>query len=226
MKTSPTILKKRTRFFPALLGGAASLIANKRTNKSMNRKLLLTIAVFASAALTARANLVDNPGFETGDFSGWTQWGDSIFDRVCDGCSVVGTNHSGSFMADFTPDPGYPSGIRQTISGSAGIYNVDFWLSSYGGGVGEGAFGASLGGVAFYGMGETGPFGWTHITGTVATGADPLLEFTFFVGLPDAWGLDDVNVVKTPDSGGTLSLFALGALGLAAASRIRTANAS
>ena len=41
----------------------------------MNKKILLIIAVFVGTAIAAHAqNLVSNPGFETGDFTGWTQW--------------------------------------------------------------------------------------------------------------------------------------------------------
>jgi len=46
----------------------------------MNRKTPLLIAVLASAALSAHAqNLVVNPGFETGDFTGWSLSGDTGF---------------------------------------------------------------------------------------------------------------------------------------------------
>src|ERR1700694_1505879 len=92
----------------------------------MNKKILFIIAVLASAALSAHAqNLVTNPGFETGDFSGWTQFGDTSFTDV-QSFNV----HSGSFAAEFgqTSSDG---GITQNIATTHGItYTVDFWLDN------------------------------------------------------------------------------------------------
>jgi hypothetical protein len=58
-------------------GGSASrfslFLSHVVTKNILNRKTPLLIAVLASAALSTHAqNLVTNPGFETGDFTGWT----------------------------------------------------------------------------------------------------------------------------------------------------------
>ena len=84
----------------------------------MNKKILLIIAVLASAALSARANLVTNPGFETGDFTGWTQWGDTSFTGVSSSVPI----HSGNFAAYFGPtstDGGIDQNIAGTVAGRA-----------------------------------------------------------------------------------------------------------
>jgi hypothetical protein len=184
----------------------------------MNKKLLLIIAVVASAGLTARAqNLVMNPGFETGDFTSWTQFGDTDFTGV-DTSSPDGTPpHSGSFLAFFGP-VGSDGGIMQTITAPAGMFNVDFWLAA-GDGTSTDHFSASLGGTTFYSTVGVGPFDYIHITATVAAGANPVLQFTT-ENAPSWWDLDDISVVAVPEPG-TLGLIALGAIGLVGALRKR-----
>src|SRR4029077_10049470 len=91
----------------------------------MNRKTPLLIAVLASAAVSAHAqNLLTNPGFETGDFTGWTLSGDTSF------CSVSTQHpHSGSFSARLAGLPG-TGFLDQTITTVVGqSYHVDFWLA-------------------------------------------------------------------------------------------------
>jgi hypothetical protein len=188
----------------------------------MNKKILLIIAVLASAALSARANLVldptnlvTNPGFETSDFTGWTQFGGTNFTGVTGTFGGV-PPHSGNFQAYFGPTT--PGGIMQTLTGPAGAYAVDFWLAAVGGGPTD-SFSASLGGVTFYSTPGIGAFAYMHITGAVVTGANPVLQFTT-LNAPSYWLVDDVNAVVVPEPG-TLGLIALGGLGLVAALRKR-----
>jgi hypothetical protein len=183
----------------------------------MNKKILLIIAVLASAALTARANLVTNPGFETGDFTGWTQFGDTSFTAVSGTFGGV-PPHGGNFQAYFGPFA--DGGINQALTGPAGTYSVDFWLGALGGGAGD-YINVDLGGIQIYTLPGSGSFAYTHITETVTTGANPLLEF-HFINQPSYWLVDDVNVVAVPEPG-TLGLIALGGLGLVAALRKRLA---
>jgi hypothetical protein len=187
-------------------------------HKAMNKKILFIIAVLASAALSARAqNLVANPGFETGDFTGWTQFGDTSFTAVDSGFDGV-FPHSGNFQAHFGPFA--DGGINQALTGPAGTYSVDFWLAAAGGGAGDYVT-VDLGGIQIYTLPGSGAFAYTHITETATTGANPLLEF-HFINQPSYWFVDDVNVVAVPEPG-TLGLIALGGLGLVAALRKRLA---
>ena len=69
-------------------------------------------------------NLVTNCGFETGDFSGWTQSGDTS------STFVDGNPHSGSFAANLGPT-GHLGLLSQSIP-TAGFTSctLSFWISS------------------------------------------------------------------------------------------------
>ena len=92
----------------------------------------LVLATFSAGA--AQTNIVTNPGFETGDLTGWTLSGDTSFTRV----DIDLFHHSGSFSAflstcDFD-DPfcdGSTGSITQTLATTAGAsYDIEFWLVS------------------------------------------------------------------------------------------------
>lgn len=72
-------------------------------------------------------NLVANCGFETGDFAGWVQSGDTSFTDVSPDAA-----HSGHFGARFGPvsDLGFIAQRISTIPGQ--LYNLSFWLVSAG----------------------------------------------------------------------------------------------
>jgi hypothetical protein len=184
----------------------------------MNKKILLIIAVLASAALTARANLVANPGFETGDFTGWTQTGDNSFTDV-----QTFDVHSGTYAAEFGPTSS-DGGITQNITTVAGQgYDVSFWLDNRDTSGGS-HMSASFAGVTLLTSpnGSPGfPYTFYSFTNIIATSNSSALSFSFF-NPPSWWDLDDVSVTPTvvPEPG-TLGLIALGALGLVGAVRKR-----
>ena len=76
---------------------------------------------------TLLVNLVANCGFETGDFAGWVQSGDTSFTNVSPDAA-----HSGTFGARFGPvnDLGFIAQRISTIPGQ--LYNLSFWLVSSG----------------------------------------------------------------------------------------------
>ncbi len=79
----------------------------------------------AALATPAHANLVLNGGFETGDFTGWTELGDPTYNIVW-----AGNPHSG-FYAGLSGPVDVLGGISQSIATIAGhSYEVSFWLSS------------------------------------------------------------------------------------------------
>ena|ERR1700686_114145 len=187
----------------------------------MNKKILLLIAVLASAALTARAqNLVTNPGFETGDFTGWTQTGDTSFSAVAASDPVGTLPHSGNFLAYFGPLA--VGGIQQNIAGTiaGNLYNVSFWLANTDN-TGNNAAAISFGSNVLLTLTNSPPFGFTQYTfnNIAASSNNALLAFSFS-NPPLYWDVDDVSVSPVPEPG-TLGLIAFGALGLVGAFRKR-----
>jgi Carbohydrate binding domain/PEP-CTERM motif len=183
----------------------------------MNQKtLLFIIAVLASVALSAHANLVVNPGFETGSFAPWTNTGDTSFSGVSSSVPV----HSGSFAAYFGPTSsnGFLDQNIATIAGQS--YIVDFWLSNDDS-TGNNSMSASFNGVQILSLTNSAPFPYTHYTSNpiMATGSTTDLNFTFY-NPPAYYYLDDVSVNAVPEPG-TLGLIALGGLGLVGAVRKR-----
>jgi PEP-CTERM motif len=179
----------------------------------MNRKtLLFIVAVLASAALSARAqNLVLNPGFETGDFTSWTNNSGGNF--------VNGANaHTGTYSA-WMGAVGSDGSFQQSIATTPGqLYNVSFWLQSPGGTPND--LSASFAGVTFYTITNAGAFPYTLESGNItATSTSSLLLFSARQD-PSYWNLDDVDVHAVPEPG-TVGLVALGALGLVGAVRKR-----
>jgi len=93
----------------------------------------LVLATFFAGA--AQANLVTNPGFETGNFTGWVLSGDTSFTSV-DGFAP----HSGSFgafLGTSIPIPIFPitfpstGSITQTLATTVGVsYAIEFWLNT------------------------------------------------------------------------------------------------
>jgi len=186
----------------------------------MNRKtLLFIVAVLASAALSAHANLVVNPGFETGTFSGWTNSGDTSFTAVSD--STFGhTPHSGTYEAHFGPtsSDGF---LDQNVTTTPGqFYIMDFWLSNDDP-IANNHMSASFNGTTFLTLVNAPAFPYTHYTSgpIMATGALSDVHFTFY-NPPAYYYLDDVAVNPVPEPG-TLGLIALGAFGLVGTLRKR-----
>src|ERR1700730_10015968 len=87
---------------------------------------LLAIPLFG-IALCASAipidNIVTNGGFETGDFTGWTQSGNTGFTGV-----DTDSAHSGNFGA-FSGPTGSEGFLSQTLNTVAGMaYDLSFFL--------------------------------------------------------------------------------------------------
>jgi len=73
---------------------------------------------------TVAGNLVSNCGFETGDFTGWTQGGDT-------GASSVSTcGHSGTYCAYMGPT-GYNGTLTQYLN-ATGTCTLSFWIANSG----------------------------------------------------------------------------------------------
>jgi len=99
----------------------------------MKRTLFLTVALSAFAFCNAQTNLVQNPGFESGDLSPWVA-GSSSYQVP----QVISTTeaHEGTYVAAYLPVPttgGTTHGFMQDIPVTVGHeYELSFWYKSDG----------------------------------------------------------------------------------------------
>jgi hypothetical protein len=162
----------------------------------------------------AHANLVTNPGFETGDFSGWTQFGNVGFTGV-----DTGLPQSGSFSAFLGP-VGSLGFLSQTLPTTPGqTYNLGFFLQSDGGTPNE--FQVSWNGGVISDQLNLPAFGYTErdFLNLLATSSTTPLVFGFRDD-PGFLHLDDVAVNPTPEPT-TLLFFGTTFAGLGLAYRRR-----
>jgi hypothetical protein len=163
----------------------------------MKNKLSLAAAGIALAAITAftapaHANLVTNGGFETGDFSGWSDTGDATFNGVqCPGAddSVYAGNCS-AYFGPFISE----GGIAQSINvGSAGLtWNLSFAFLSDG--AAPSSFSVLFGGETLLSLTNpsAGDYTLYQFSGTT-TSDNMTLAFNFYDEVSYLF-LDDVSV--------------------------------
>jgi VPDSG-CTERM motif/Carbohydrate binding domain len=182
--------------------------------------LMFTAVAALSIAYPAKANLITNGGFETGDFTGWTLTGGS-------GTTVQGTlfgisPHSGNFQAvpSASPPP-HSVSLAQTLATTPGAtYTVDFWVATLGS---ASTMSVEWGGTTVFSHLFPSDSSYTEVTFNVtASTASTDLAF-IFGGIFNLWFFDDVSVnptaVGVPDGGTTVSLLGFALLGLAALRR-------
>ena len=176
--------------------------------------LCTSIATAGPIGSEVGPNLVTNGGFETGDFTGWTQSGNTSFTGVTGG----GFAHSGSFGAFFGPigSLGY---INQDLATTPGAhYNIHLWYSPTGSHPSD--LQVLWDGVEVYREINAAGSGYREIV------IDPIAIdsiTTLSIGLrndPSFDGLDDILVRQTPMPPSLLAL-CLGLLGLAGLEGLR-----
>ena len=165
---------------------------------------------------SARANLITNGGFETGDFSGWTVSGP---DSAVVGSVPLISPHSGNFQAVFGISN---NSITQNVATTPGSsYVIDFWLAAKIFAQVGGAFSVSWGGLTVVsGLTPLGIHPYTEYKFTVdALSSTTALQFQFSnPDLPsNTYYLDDISVTRAgvPDGGSTVSLLGFALLGVA-----------
>ena len=99
---------------------SAASIAQAQTKKGEQAN----IDIFPDCTVVAN-NLVTNCGFETSDFTGWTQGGD------LSASSVSTCPHSGSFCAFMGP-VFYNGTLTQAINTTASSCTLSFWMANSG----------------------------------------------------------------------------------------------
>jgi hypothetical protein len=185
-------------------------------------KLLLGLTAAATfcVACPAKANLVTNGGFETGDFTGWTVSGK---DNDVVGSVPFMSPHSGNFQALFGVSN---NSITQNVATNSGSsYVVHFWLASKIYNPVAGSVSVICdGSTVFSRLFSSGVHDYTEFTFTLnALSSTTALEFEFSNPriASNTFYLDDVSVNPTgvPDTGSTVSLLGCALLGLAALRR-------
>ena len=182
------------------------------------RKTLSILALLALAAASSAQNLVQNPGFETGNLNGWTGTG-----------GLTSTAATGDYAAslavsnDRVNGPGSLKFLRQTAPIVPGSYQVSFWLSASSGS-GLSTFGASLDSSSLLDLSLSGPsasFDYRKYSFlTTITSASPTIVFEASVPTTSAtstwtatYRVDDVSVTPVPEPS-ALAALGLGALAL------------
>jgi MYXO-CTERM domain-containing protein len=195
------------------------------------------VLALALAAGPARANLVTNGGFETGDFTGWTLTGSG------GGVAIDSTAaHSGTYDAAFALiNGGTTATLSQAIATTAGqSYSLSFWLLDQANPSGNDTMTVTFGGftdaVLWSGLNATS-YANVQLTvpGSDITGSSTSLSFQASIdpnpsGVPDVgtaggpFNLDDIvltaNTAAAPEPPAAwLLAFGVAALGLAARRR-------
>jgi len=186
------------------------------------RLAFLFLAVLALAAYPAFAqdvcqrpgNQLVNCGFETGDFTGWTQWGDTSF------TFVDGNPYSGNYAAWFGEVNGQ-GGVYQNVGATnENIYYVSFWLQNL--------YGGDNFMTVYWNGYDVGPdlynapaFGYEHLYGWLSgypcAGCNTI-QFAFYQP-PSYWNFDSAFVGSPEPT--TLLLVGTGIVGLATRMRKR-----
>lgn len=173
------------------------------------------VAITSILAVPARAALVTNGGFETGDFSGWTQSGNTGFTGV-----YTGIQHSGTWAGAFGP-VGSLGFIEQDLATVAGeTYRLTYWLRSDRGP--DDVFEASWDGTLVTSITDSAAVPYTEFSfDLVAADSSTTLQFGFRQDW-SYWFIDDISVDLVPTSvpePGTLALFGSAVVGMVALRR-------
>ena len=171
-------------------------------------RLLLSTAMFCSVGVgVARANLMFNGGFESGNFTDWTLT-HGQYTYVTSGGAYDGTY--AYFNGEYAPG----STLSQTVDTTIGdSYVLTYWLaeSSYGSSPGYSFTVATDASVTpLLVLSNTADFAYTMFTEEFqATNITTTISFSGY-NLPGGTNMDDVSLVDAAPEPGTWGFMALG----------------
>jgi len=169
---------------------------------------ILAVIGILSLGLTqsAKANLIVNGGFETGDFTGW------IVTTGSPNTFVSGSPHTGVYAAWSGAAAPSDCQIGQIVPTAPGTYTIDFWLANLGDGPNH--FYVYWASTLIFSLTDAAAFDYTHYSFDLTGYGGDSLTFEFSHD-PSYWLIDDVGVVSAPDAGSTLPLLCFAFLGVA-----------
>jgi hypothetical protein len=152
------------------------------------------LLVLASAQSVRADNLLTNPGFETGNFNGWSAVGPFL---------GLQSGHTGSFSAycgaGYNDNGTVGDLFSQTIPTTPGLnYDVSLWVLGSGGSGPAEAYVLWDGGKVLD-LNNPSFNSWTQLEVTVTATAETTTVGFGFRNQPAAYLLDDASVSQTPE---------------------------
>jgi hypothetical protein len=163
---------------------------------------LATVGLMGSQAQALTNNLIVNPGFETGDLTGYTETGNyTNFDGVTTG-NDAGGPHSGTYLLELGSFPSSGlAGVSQNVSTVAGEdYTFSLYLANGGtNGPGQQLFDVYYDGKTIYSLDGETTFSYKLLSfNVVGTGSDTI----GIAGYSNSTynNVDDLSFVASPSS--------------------------
>jgi hypothetical protein len=164
-----------------------------------------TLLCMTALSVVARASLVFNGGFETGDLTDWTLTNASVYDAVCQAGNTIGAATCIVNSGDYAMSFGHASGVTtlsQSLATTPGTqYALDFYLANDNPtDVGVTTFDVVWDGSSVYSLSSPQPsFPYTLVSLDV-TAASTSTTLSFLAQQdPSQWFLDDVSVQAIPE---------------------------